>query len=127
MPYPVSTSPKDEVSSASLFSAEGGSHDSEGMSVMRRSLFSSELVWTTVMSDAQNVKILSIVTVGALALVLPAGMAMGMTELDERLYPVKAEHIQPSREAVLLCALLGFPSACARETPSCQTLKLICH
>lgn len=67
---------------------------------MRNSLFSLELVLTTVMSDNQNVKILSIVTVRAL--VLPAGMAMGMTELDEPLCPVKAEHIQPSREDVLL-------------------------
>lgn len=113
------------MDSASLFSADRSSHDSEGLSVMRKSLFSLELVLTTVVSDTQNVKILSIVTVGAL--VLPAGMAMGMTELDEHLCPVKAEHIQPSREAVLLYALLGFPSTCARETMSCQTLKLVCH
>lgn len=88
-------------------------------------LFSLESACKTVTSDTQNVKILSIVTVGAL--VPPAGMATGMTERVERLCPVKAEHIQASREAVLLCALLGFPSACARETTACQTLNLVCH
>lgn len=113
------------MDSASLFSADRSSHDSEGQSVMRKSLFSLELVLTTAVSDTQNVKILSIVTVRAL--VLLAGMAMGMSELDERLCPVKAEHIQSSIKAVLLCALLGFPSACARETTSCQTMKLVCH